>query len=120
MQMARGTCCSLVTRMFSHPGRHVEYSVARDKSPLLAIALDSFYTGRIRVNPSQKNVKGGRSFSRQRMDQFLFGNGIVSFRTRSLKRNEIVPERYGGSVESLSLPLVSCKRDPMFNSLFTH
>ncbi len=39
MQMTRETCCPLVTRMFSHSGRHAEYSVARDKFPCLAIAL---------------------------------------------------------------------------------
>ncbi len=41
MQMTRETCCSLVTRLFSHPGRHAEYSVSRDMSPSLAIALQS-------------------------------------------------------------------------------
>ncbi len=34
MQINRGTCRSLVTRMFSHHGRHA----ARDRSPSLAIA----------------------------------------------------------------------------------
>ncbi len=39
--MTQGTCCSLVTRMFSQIGRHAEYSVARDKSPRSATALES-------------------------------------------------------------------------------
>ncbi len=38
MQMNRGTCCSLVTRMVSHPGRHAEDSVTRNMSPSLATA----------------------------------------------------------------------------------
>ncbi len=39
IKMTRGTCCSLATRMFSHPGRHVEYRNTCDKSPSLAIAF---------------------------------------------------------------------------------
>ncbi len=38
MQMTGRACFWLVTRMFSHPGRHARYSVARNKSPSLAIA----------------------------------------------------------------------------------
>ncbi len=39
MQMTRGTCCSLVTRIFSYLGRHAEYIVTCEKSPSLATVL---------------------------------------------------------------------------------
>ncbi len=35
----RGTCCSLIIRMFNHLRRHDEYNFARDTSPSLGTAL---------------------------------------------------------------------------------
>ncbi len=52
----RGTCCLLVPRMFSHPGRHVDQNVACDMYPSLTIAQVRVVQSNVCTRRLQANI----------------------------------------------------------------